>query len=248
MMKVENFAIKSMKNCLLYNMDNTLKGILQYGDGINITNSSSDVELRSGQGNTVLYSMASEFASEFSGTFVSSMDLLTSLLGQTATPTEKDVIFTETKDYPVSNKTVTLDNTPATGGKMNVFALDGNGLRTEMVLGNGTDANTYSISGKVITVPSGVATIKVVYDYNATGIEIKKEAKDTTTYKFVADCVFVDLASNVEHVAQIRINKFKLSPNFDIKASNTEFAKWELKAKCLLDAATNSNWIVAVKS
>lgn len=247
-MKIENFVIKSMKNCLLYNTDDTLKGIIPYGDGITISNSSNDVEVRSGEGNQVIYSMASEFASDVSGSFIMNMDLFSALTGTEGELVEKDTTFTDTRDYDVPSRTITLPFDPLTGGRMNVFALDKDGLRTKLTLGNGTDEGTYSVTGKQIQVPSTVKRAKVIFDYSAMGVEFKKQAKDTKTYKLIADCIFVNLATNEEKVAQFKINKLKLAPNFDVSASNTEFAKVELAGKCLLDQGTNTNWILAVKA
>lgn len=244
MAMMENFQITELLSLVLQNPDKSFFGEIQYLDQITISNDASAQELRSGVGNAVLYSMSSDFKSTLNGEAIMSTDVFKMLTS--TNPTLGLQKFTSTETITASGSTVTLGETPVAGGSMFVFSLDENGKRkSQLKIGTpASNATDYSITGKNITIHSTLAgsKIKVIYDYEKSGVSFNKEAKDTSIYRVTALCKAVDLATKEKKIGQFVIPAFKPSTSFEIGASNGDMVKVSLTGECLVDTATGISW------
>lgn len=252
---VQDFAIKSLKGGVV--TDATTKefvGEIEYGDGITISNTSDKVELKSGEGMSTLYSMSTNFASLLSGDFVMSTDLFKILTGgdeiQQATQTMLlRKTYNAKNGFDVTTGALTLDATPKAGGRMYVFGIDENGLRTQLTVGDPTaNAKEYSITGTAVAVnpADGFIAVKVIADFEKEGLAFNKQAKSTKAYCYEFECAFINLKAKSEHIGVFRIPYGSISTNFDISASNAEFTKATIEVDCQLDTVEEINWQLLV--
>ncbi|MEG2546342.1 MAG: hypothetical protein RSA51_07265 [Niameybacter sp.] len=243
-MAMENFQIVELLGLVLHNPNGTLAGTIDYMDGLTIDNSSSKQELRSGPGNSVLYSVSSEFQSSLSGDCVMSTDLFKVLTS--TQPVEGSHKFMLNEIIQASGTTVVLPEVPAAGGKIHVFPLDGVGKRLgELKVGTPTSNEAdYSIQTKNITVHSKMSgkKFKVIYEVEKEGTRFRKEAKDSSIYRVVGMAKAVDLATKEKKIGQFIIPSFKPEVAFSIGTSNGEMTKAAIAGECLLDPSTNSSW------
>jgi hypothetical protein len=126
----------------------------------------------------------------------------------------------------VTSNTVTLSKTPQ-GALISVVKVNPDGTNgQEYTLGTpATNANDYSITGKVLTFHTSVANgtqIKVYYQVNTlSDAKTIKVSSDQfgKTFRVVLDCLVVDEFTKDAFEAQLRIPNAKFEDNFNLSFS-----------------------------
>lgn len=243
---MNNIQILELLGMTVLDQNNAYVGEIPYMDNIQFSNSSSKKELQSGPKMSTLYTISSEYKTEVSGSAVMSVDLLTLLFGET--PISGTTRFLKNEDKTVSSLTATLAETPVSGGRIIVYNTTGG---NKVLLTTGTpasDPTKYSITGKVITVNTAVTSIKVIYDYDKTGIEFAKKAKASPSLKYYAACKYVDLDAKQERISVFEMTNATMSPDFSVQASNADMAKIDIKLDANIDISTGKSWSLKIEA
>lgn len=234
---LETFQPVEIMGLALYNSKGEFAGVIEYMDDLNLDMSATKQELRSGVGNAVIYSISSEFTSALTGNCVMCTDLFKAYTG--GDPYTGNLSFTKVEEIQSTGTSASVSETPASGGKFDIWVLDANGKR-DVKLSSGTPSSTataYSISGKTITIHNSHSgkKLKVIYEYQKTGTRFRKYNVDTDTYKAIGMGKAVDLTSPTKEkkIGQFIIPSFKITNTFQIGMSNADFTKAAIEGECL---------------
>jgi hypothetical protein len=154
----------------------------------------------------------------------------------------------------VTSNTVTLSKTPQ-GALVSVYKVNADGTNgTEYTLGTpASNATDYSISGKVITLNSGVANgtqFKVYYQINTlTDAKTIKVSSDQfgKTFRVTLDCLVIDEFSKDAYEAQLRIPNAKFEDNFNLSfAADGDPAVLDLNMEILKAATDSTMWELVI--
>ena len=144
----------------------------------------------------------------------------------------------ELKHTPVTY-TVTKDGTTSTVSSVKeVYALNGDStFGTKYTCGTSASATEFAISGKTITLPTGLPAgteMFVMYEYeSANAVEVLNSANDFPVgCKFVMEVLGCDVCDQTNLIyAYVIFNNAKLSPDFDWNISTDGTHPFSMKAQ-----------------
>jgi hypothetical protein len=154
----------------------------------------------------------------------------------------------------VTSNTLTLTKTP-NGALTSVFALNTDGTNgQEYTLGTpATNATDYSISGKVVTLNSGVANgtqFKIYYKVNtASDAKTVKVTSDQfgKSFRVAIDVLVTDVFTKKAYSGQLSIPNAKFEDNFNLSfTSDGDPAVLDLNMEILKSSTSTDMWQLTV--
>lgn len=223
-MAIASYAYIGIKNLIFKNKQTgeVVTNVKHLVD-LNLTDEMQEDFLKGGYGMNKLLSVYSGRETKLDGTTATQTTGLNKIMSNNdiALKTKADQ---QVEDIAISGGKFTLKLDPSAGETITVFSVDSVGKETKLTLGAVSNANEYTIAGKVISCHASVTKIRVFY---MASVEVETlEIRDITPKNWAAVGILVakEIESGKLFKCTLDMPNVSVAPNFNASFKNSEGA------------------------